>query len=270
MPKLQRLLTGAEARSLIRRNLWQLPTSGLARGYVQANLVIVEGSLAEAFETLCARNPQALPVLERMEPGCASPQRCAKDADLRTDIPKYRFYERGAVTRQVMDLRADWRDDWCAFLLGCSFSFDALLAEEGIPVRHVEEGCNVPMYETDRELAPVAPFSGRLVVSMRPIPSRDLDRVVELTQPFALAHGGPVHIGDPGMLGIADVARPDHGDPVSIRTDETPVFWACGVTSQQVATSSRLPLMVTHEPGHMFITDLHLEDLRHAPETGEG
>jgi len=227
-----------------------MPTVELAPGYVQANLVIVPSSLADAFERFCRLNSRPLPLLERTEPGSPHPNRCATAADLRTDIPKYRVYESGAMTREIPDLRSVWQDDWCAFL-----------SEAGIPVRHLDQGCNVPMYETNRPLQSSGPFSGNLVVSMRAIPFHDIDRVVELTKPLALAHGEPVQIGSPEELGIRDLDNPDYGDSVRIEDGETPVFWACGVTAQAVAKVSRISVMVTHAPGHMFITDLKTADL---------
>lgn len=252
----------SEARKRIRDGHWLSPTAPLARGFAQANLVIVERSLADDFERFCQLNPKPLPLLERMGVGSPRTVLCARDADLRTDIPKYRVYEFGAMTREIYDLLDEWQDDWCAFLLGCSFTFDALLVEAGIPVRHLEKNCNVPMYETNRILKPSGQFSGHLVVSMRPIPAQDVDLVAEITRPLQLSHGEPVHVGAPDTLGISDLDRPDYGDAVEIRTGEVPVFWACGVTAQQVAQSSRIPLMLTHAPGHMFITDLQIADLR--------
>ena len=254
-------MTGSEARLLIRAGRWRMPTVELAPGYVQANLVIVPSSLADAFERFCRLNSRPLPLLERTEPGSPHPNRCATAADLRTDIPKYRVYESGAMTREIQDLRSVWQDDWCAFLLGCSFTFDSLLSEAGIPVRHLDQGCNVPMYETNRPLLPSGSFFGNLVVSMRPIPSHNIDRVVQLTKPLDLAHGEPVQIGSPEELGIRDLDNPEYGDAVEVRDDEIPVFWACGVTAQQVAKASQIPVMVTHAPGHMFVTDLKAADL---------
>ena len=254
-------LTGSEARMLIRDGHWLLPTAPLAPGYVQANLVILASSMADDFERFCQLNPQPLPLLERLPIGSPHTAFCAREADLRTDIPKYRIYESGVMTREIPDLLDEWQDDWCAFLLGCSFTFDALLVEAGIPVRHLEQGSNVPMYETNRSLQPHGPFRGNLVVSMRPIPSRDVDRVVGFTRPLDFAHGEPVQIGTPESLGIRDLEDPEYGDPVQIETGEIPVFWACGVTAQAVARSSRIPCMVTHAPGYMFVTDLKINDL---------
>ena len=262
----ERQMTGSEARSLIRKGHWLLPTTGLAGGYVQANLVVVANSIAEEFEQFCRLNPRPLPLLERTEAGSPIPKRCAPTADLRTDVPKYHVFEVGEVVREITDLNSEWQDDWCAFLLGCSFTFDWLLRDAGIPVRHLEQGSNVPMYETNRALEPFGPFAGNLVVSMRPISSHDLDRVIELTRPLDLAHGEPIHIGSPMQLGISNLELPEYGDAVQIRDDEVPVFWACGVTAQQVARASRIPLMVTHAPGHMFITDLKVDDLENLNE----
>jgi uncharacterized protein YcsI (UPF0317 family) len=95
-----------------------------------------------------------------------------------------------------------------------------------------------------------------MVVSMRPIKSVDVARAAEISGRFPQAHGAPVHIGHPTLLGIADLARPDFGDPVEVRSDEVPVFWACGVTPQAVAQACGLPLCISHAPGKMFVTDL--------------
>ncbi|MFC2106288.1 putative hydro-lyase [Candidatus Bipolaricaulota bacterium] len=262
----ERQMTGSEARSLIRKGHWLLPTPGLAGGYVQANLVVVANSIAEEFEQFCRLNPRPLPLLERTEAGSPIPKRCAPTADLRTDVPQYHVFETGEFVQEVTDLQEKWRDDWVAFLLGCSFTFDWLLQSAGIPVRHLEQGCNVPMYETSRALQPSGPFSGNLVVSMRPVRNEDVAKVIELTTPLKLAHGAPIHVGSPTQLGILDLELPEYGDAVTIRDDEVPVFWACGVTAQQVARASRIPLMVTHAPGHMFITDLKVDDLENLSE----
>ena len=237
---------------------------GVAPGVVQANLVVLPINYADDFERFCRLNPRPLPLLERAAPGSFVPRSCAPTADLRTDLPKYHIFEAGELAQEVTDLQGVWQDDWVAFLLGCSFTFDVVLSEAGIPIRHLEQACNVPMYDTNRVLKPFGPFTGKLVVSMRPIPRHDVDRVVQLTRPLALAHGEPIQIGSPHELGVSDLDFPEYGGAVQVRDDEVPVFWACGVTAQQVARASMIPLMVTHAPGHMFITDLKLEDLEKA------
>jgi uncharacterized protein YcsI (UPF0317 family) len=181
---------------------------------------------------------------------------------LRSDIPLYRIYRNGELEQEATDVVRFWTDDLVSFLLGCSFTFDDLLRKEGVPVRHVDEGKNVSMYVTRLACRSAGAFAGPLVVSMRPIPASRLSRAVEITAGLPLAHGAPVHVGAPEKIGIADLNRPDFGDPVSIGPDEVPVFWACGVTPQAVARNARPPLMITHAPGHMFITDLAHHDLR--------
>jgi len=69
-------------------------------------------------------------------------------------------------------------------------------------------------------------------------------------------HGAPVHIGDPALIGIADLARPDYGDAVSLMPGDIPVFWACGVTPQSVILNAQPPFCITHAPGCMLVTDL--------------
>jgi uncharacterized protein YcsI (UPF0317 family) len=245
-----------EMRARIRSGEWTGPTVGLCDGYYQANLVILPQRLAEDFFLFCERNPGPCPLLESTAPGDFEPRDTAPGADLRTDVPRYRIYRDGALEKEVSDLLPFWSRDLVGFLLGCSFTFDDRLVEAGIPVRHREEGKNVSMYVTDRACAPAGPFHGPLVVSMRPIPVALVGRATELTRKLPLAHGAPVHAGDPRAIGIADLGRPDFGDAVAVGKDEVPVFWACGVTPQAVAMEAKPDLMITHAPGHMFVTDL--------------
>ncbi|PZN03375.1 MAG: putative hydro-lyase, partial [Bacillota bacterium] len=237
------------------------PTPGLAPGYAQANVVILPQKYAFDFLLFCFRNPKPCPLLDVTDVGSPVPRMVAPEADLRTDVPRYRIWENGVLKAEVTDIRDYWRDDLVGFLLGCSFTFEAALLEAGIPVRHIEEGCNVPMFVTNRPCTPAGVFHGPMVVSMRPIPQEQVVRAVQVTSRFPAVHGAPVHIGDPEALGIRDLAKPDFGDPVTIRPGEVPVFWACGVTPQAVAMSAKPEFMITHAPGHMFITDRKDEEL---------
>ncbi len=252
-------MSPAELRALFRRNEWVRPTSGLARGFVQANLVVLKKDLAFDFLLFCMRNPKPCPVLDVTEPGSPVPRMAAPAADLRTDLPKYRIYRRGELVEETTDIRSHWEEDLVAFLLGCSFTFEQALLANGIPVRHMEENCNVPMYKTNIPCVPAGRFKGPMVVSMRPIPEKQVVRAVQVTSRFPAVHGAPVQIGNPEAIGIRDLSRPDFGDPVTIREGEVPVFWACGVTPQAVAMEVKPDLMITHAPGHMFITDLRDE-----------
>jgi len=248
-------------RQQIRGGKWRRPTAGLAQGYVQANLVILPRDLAYDFLLFSQRNPKPCPVIEVTEAGSPEPILSAPGADLRRDLPRYRIYREGRLTEEVTDLMEIWTPHLVAFLLGCSFSFEAALLQAGVPVRHLEEGKNVPMFTTSLPCVPAGVFQGPLVVSMRPVPPSLVARAVQVSGRFPAVHGAPVHIGDPEAIGIRDLQRPDFGEAVSIRPGEVPVFWACGVTPQAVALQARPTLMITHAPGHMFITDLRDESL---------
>ena len=234
---------------------WRGVTSGVAPGYVQANLAILPRDLAFDFLVFCQRNPKPCPLLEVVEVGGTEPALTAPGADIRTDIPGYRIYEKGELTAEPDSLLPYWTDDLVSFLMGCSFSFETAMIDAGIPLRHQEMGCNVPMYITSIPTTPAGVFFGPMVVSMRPIKQQQVVRAVQVTSRFPATHGAPVHIGDPAAIGIKDIARPDFGDPVEVRPGEEPVFWACGVTPQAVALNCKPPLMITHAPGRMFITD---------------
>jgi uncharacterized protein YcsI (UPF0317 family) len=231
------------------------PTANLAPGFMQANLVALPEADAFDFLRFCVANPRPCPVIEVTDPGAFEPRITAPGADLRTDLPRYRVHIDGEVVDEPTTVEDVWRDDLVAFLIGCSFTFERALLAAGLPVRHIEQGTNVPMYTTAIATHPAGRFSGPLVVSMRPLTPQQAIRATEITSRFTSAHGAPVHIGDPDSLGIADIAAPQFGDPVEIRDGELPVFWACGVTPQAVAAASRPSLMITHAPGHMFVTD---------------
>jgi len=252
-------MSAAEVRSMIRANQLIKPTSGMAKGFTQANLAILKKEMAFEFLLFCQRNPKPCPVLDVTEPGSPIPQLVAPQADLRTDIPKYRIYRHGELVEEVTDIVQYWEDDMVAFLLGCSFTFEHPLMNNGIPVRHIEQDCNVSMYKTNIPCIKAGRFEGPMVVSMRPIPEKDVVRAVQVTSRFPAVHGAPIHIGNPAGIGISDIYKPDFGDPVTIKAGEVPVFWACGATPQAVAMQVKPELMITHAPGHMFITDVRDE-----------
>lgn len=255
-------------RQEIRAGRWRRPTAGLVPGYVQTNLVILPQAYAAAFGLFCDRNPRPCPLIDQTAPGDPTPRRAAPTADLRTDVPRYCVYRDGALSQVRTDLRDLWRDDLVAFLLGCSFTFEEALRDEGVPLRHLQRGTNVSMYVTNIACEPAGPFAGPMVVSMRPFAVAYVPRVVEITGRFPFAHGAPVHVGDPAAIGIGDLGRPDYGDPVPVEPGEVPVFWACGVTPQAVAVRARLPLMITHAPGYMFLTDVRAHELVATPTGG--
>jgi uncharacterized protein YcsI (UPF0317 family) len=236
----------------------------MALGYVQANLVVVPRDLAFDFLLFCQRNPKPCPLLDVTEAGSPEPRFAAPGADLRTDLPHYRVFRRGELTEEPTDITRYWRPDLVAFLLGCSFTFENALLQNGVPVRHIETGCNVPMYRTNRPCRPAGIFRGPMVVSMRPLTPEQTVKAVQVCSRFPRAHGAPIHFGNPAALGITDLARPDFGDAVDISPGEVPVFWACGVTPQAVAMEARPELLITHKPGHMFVTDLRDVELEDA------
>ena len=247
---------GEQERLRIRSGAFTGPTSGLAPGNVQANLVILPRGLAHDFLRFAQANPKPCPVLAVSEEGSPYFPTLGADLDIRTDIPRYRVWRDGVLVDEPTDVRDVWRDDLVSFAIGCSFSFEEALIEDGIDVRHISCGTNVPMYRTNIPCVPAGVFSGPLVVSMRPLKPKDAIRAVQITSRFPSVHGAPVHIGLPGSIGIADVNKPDYGDAVPIGADELPVFWACGVTPQAVIAQVKPEFCITHAPGSMLITDL--------------
>jgi uncharacterized protein YcsI (UPF0317 family) len=247
---------GSRERMRIRKGDFSGTTAGLAPGNVQANLVVLPKALAHDFLRFALANPKPCPVLAVSEPGDPHLPGLGEDLDIRTDLPRYRVWRRGELVEEPFDLFHVWRDDLVSFALGCSFSFEEALVENGIELRHITCGSNVPMYRTNIPCAPAGPFAGPLVVSMRPLKPKDAIRAIQITSRFPSVHGAPMHIGLPETIGIKDLAKPDYGDAVPVESDELPVFWACGVTPQAVIAQVRPEFSVTHAPGCMLITDL--------------
>ena len=247
--------TGLAARLLIRRDAHSGPTSGLAPGFVQANLAILPQDLAGDFLRFCQLNPKPCPLIGVSAPGDWRVPVLAEDLDLRTDLPRYRVWRNGTIADEPSDITRYWCDELVAFAIGCSFSFEQALIEDGIELRHFTCDCTVPMYRTSIATVPAGPFHGPVVVSMRPMKPKDAIRAVQITTRFPAVHGAPIHLAKPQAIGIGDLAKPDWGDAVPVYEDEIPVFWACGVTPQSVIMAAKPDFCITHYPGAMLVTD---------------
>lgn len=253
-------------RHAIREGRWRGTTHDMARGHVQANLAILPASHALDFLRFCLRNPKPCPLLDVTDTGNPEPSRVAPGADLRSDLSRYIVYRDGRKSEEVSDLRALWRPDHVGFVMGCSLSFDAALTDDGIDPGLLRRGdgvkqAHIPVFTSNIPCVPAGPFQGNLVVSLKPVPRHLVDRVRAVTERYPLAHGGPVHVGDPAAIGV-DPSRAEWTEPCELGPDDVPMFWGCGVTPQAVALAARIPEMITHAVGHMFITDLTLEDIR--------
>jgi uncharacterized protein YcsI (UPF0317 family) len=254
--------TGTEARRLIRGGSFLQPTSGVAPGNVQANVAVLPKDVAFEFLLFCQRNPKPCPVIEVIEPGKVEAALTAPGSDIRTDVALYRVFKNGELVDEPENIESHWRDDLVTFLLGCSFSFEHALMANGIALPYYGTDRNCPMFITNIETARSGSFGGPMVVSHRWIPQDKVVRAVQATSRFPNTHGAPIHIGDPSKIGISDITKPDFGEVWEQGSDdEVPVFWACGVTPQSVAMASKPELMITHSPGHMFVTDIKDEDL---------
>lgn len=252
----------SEVRALFRSGKLTSQTSGMCSGYAQANLCVLPKEYAYDFLLFTQRNSKSCPVLEVSDVGCRTLKKIAHDADIATDIPQYRIWKEGNLVGEFTDVASFWRNDLVSFLIGCSFSFEYDLIAAGIEVRNISLGCNVPMYITNIDTVPAGIFSGKMVVSMRPVPYDQIVKAVEVCADMPRVHGAPIHIGDPSIIGIKNLDKPDFGDAVPVRNGEVPVFWCCGVTPQSVVMKSKPSFCITHAPGHMFITDVKNADLK--------
>ncbi|MDG9793550.1 putative hydro-lyase [Brucella anthropi] len=243
-------------RAAIRANGYTSHTAGLGQGFLQANLVILSEEYALDFLRYCQRNPKPCPLIGVSDTGNPHLFTAGRDLDLRTDVPAYNVYRGGTLERCVNDIHDLWRDDMVAFAIGCSFTFEDALIKAGIDLWHITNDTTVPMFRTNVETFPAGPFRGPIVVSLRMVPDDKVDLVRSISARFPLAHGSPIHWGDPAKIGIDNLAAPDWGDPVPVLPNYTPMFWACGVTPQAAIENAALPLCITHKPGHMLITDI--------------
>ena len=243
-------------RAAIRSGAYRSHTAGLAAGRLQANVAIMRERHALDFMRYCQRNPKPCPLVGVSDTGDPLMRTLGHDIDIRTDVPAYNVYRDGRLTDTASDIRDLWEEDFVAFALGCSFTFENALIEAGIPVWHIANDTTVPMFRSGLETMPAGRFGGRMVVSMRAIDADQVDRATEIAGRYPLAHGRPVHAGDPAAIGIADAGRPDWGDPAPVEPGQVPVFWACGVTPQVALETAGLDICITHKPGHMLITDI--------------
>ena len=246
--------TPAQARALF-RTTDVATTAGFSAGFAQANLIALDKKYAFDFLLFAQRNPKPCPLLGVLEPGEVSSPLLA-GGDIRTDIPSYRVFSHGSLIDEPTDATAYWTENTVAFVIGCSFTFEQALLDNNVPVAHIEQGVNVPMYLTNIDCEPAGAFSGKMVVSMRPIPANLVSDAVRITSRYPAVHGAPVHVGEPGLIGIDDLAAPDFGDAVDIPAGWVPVFWACGVTPQSIVMHSKPELAICHSPGKMLITDV--------------
>ena len=246
--------TPAQARALF-RTTDVATTAGFSAGFAQANLIALDRKYAFDFLLFAQRNPKPCPLLGVLEPGEVSSPLLA-GGDIRSDIPSYRVFSHGSLIDEPTDATAYWTENTVAFVIGCSFTFEQALLDNNVPVAHIEQGVNVPMYLTNIDCEPAGVFSGKMVVSMRPIPANLVSDAVRITSRYPAVHGAPVHVGEPGLIGIDDLAAPDFGDAVDIPAGWVPVFWACGVTPQSIVMHSKPELAICHSPGKMLITDV--------------
>jgi len=245
-------------RQLIRSSEFTGNTSGYAQGKVQGNIVILPQDWASDFLQFCQLNPKPCPLIGMSStPGDFTLNDFGEDIDIRTDVPGYQLFEHGQLIKEFTDIKMLWREDLVTFVLGCSFSFEESLIADGIDIRNISENKNVPMYRTNITCKTAGRFRGNTVVSMRPMLAKDAIRAIQICSRFPSVHGAPIHFGEPNLIGIDDINIPDYGDSVTIKTNEVPVFWACGVTPQLALRQSKPPFCITHSPGKMLVTDIN-------------
>jgi uncharacterized protein YcsI (UPF0317 family) len=247
----------SELRAMIRSGQHTEHTSGWCNGYVQCNVVILPKSWADEFLQFCQLNPKPCPIIAMSKgPGDTGIAEIGPDFDIRSDVPMYRIWRNGELVDEVTDISHVWQQDLVTFLLGCSFSFEEALIADGLEVRNITQGTNVPMYNTNIACKPAGRLHGNTVVSMRPFKPVDAIRMIQICSRFPAVHGAPIHFGDPAAIGIEDINTTDYGDPVTIKEGEVPVFTACGVTPQAAIAAAKPEFCITHSPGCMVVSDI--------------
>lgn len=251
-------MESALLRNKIRNGKFTSQTSGECKNFLQTNVVILHKKYAYDFLLFCQRNNKPCPIIEVFDIGDPEAKLAAPNSDIRFDVPKYRIYKSGKLFDETINIENYWTNDLVTFLLGCSFNFEHELVKYNFNLPYYSTSKTVPMFNTNIKTIPSGSFFGNTVVTLRWIPRSRIDEVIEISSKYISSHGSPVHIGDPSKIGIKDLSNPDYGDAwINHDKSMVPVFWACGVTPQNIALSSKIDFMITHSPGHMFITDLN-------------
>ena len=249
-------------RKNIRNGLFRGQTSGECKNFIQTNVVILDKKYAYDFLVFCQRNSKPCPIIEVLDPGVFEAKITTPNSDIRFDVPKYRVYTNGKLKEELHEIESYWNKDLVTFLLGCSFSFEHELVESGFYLPYYYSSRTVPMFNTNIPTTPSGNFNGNMVVTLRWIDEKRVDEVIAISSKYTDSHGSPVHIGDPEKIGIKDITQPDYGNQwINNDKNYLPVFWACGVTPQNIVLSSKIDFMITHSPGHMFITDLSTSNI---------
>tara|TARA_B100001996_G_scaffold222315_1_gene170954 strand:+ start:5050 stop:5850 length:801 start_codon:yes stop_codon:yes gene_type:complete len=244
-----------EVRKTIRNNKYTEQTAGIADKYVQGNICILPSKYADDFTSFCKKNPKPCPLIGLGVKGDPALPKLG-EIDIRTDVPQYRVWKKNKLIDEPLDIKKYWNKDLVTFVLGCSMSFELPLIEAGVEIQHIKNNTTVPMYKTSIDCVPAGQFSGKLVVSMRPLNAKDAIKSIEISSKFPAVHGAPIHLGNPDEIGIKNIMKPEYGDPPrKIKNNEMPVFWACGVTPQSILEKSKPDFCITHKPGRMLITD---------------
>jgi uncharacterized protein YcsI (UPF0317 family) len=250
-----------EFRQYVRKGEFTTTTRNACPGYAHANLVVVPKELAYNFFLFCIRNPKPCPIVDVTEPGNPHPLLVAPEADLRTDLPKYKVFKDGELVAEPTDIMDYWRDDSVAFLLGCSYTQDWVFRSANIKYRLTGA------FATNIPCIPASPFKGNLAVSCRMVKgAENVVRVIQVSSRYPQVHGAPVHLGDPEAIGIPDPYHSELSPYFASQNlveepGDIPLFFACGVTPQLVAVESKVPFLITHWTGHMFVTDVPVEKL---------
>lgn len=250
-----------ELRLALRNNELEGETAGMAPGYLQTGLITFPKEYAYDFLLFAQRNPKPCPIFDVTDPGGYEPKFFAPGADLRTDLGKYMVYKNGELIDTPRDVVKYWRDDLVSCLVGCSYTFEGALKRAGFKITHEETQSIVSIFKTNIPCNPTNLIQGPLVVSMRPFHYSKIPRVVQITSRYPASHGAPVHIGDPSLIGIKDISKPDFGDPTEFKPGEVPVFWACGLTTHVAMSGIKPEIVIAQYPGYMFVTDINEEDL---------
>tara|TARA_B100000029_G_scaffold50088_2_gene45638 strand:+ start:5888 stop:6676 length:789 start_codon:yes stop_codon:yes gene_type:complete len=235
------------------------PTSSYAYGYIQANLVILDKAHAFDFLSFSMLNPSPCPILEVLDPGNPYPVKSASDSDIRYDLGKYLIFQNNK-SKIVQNIKYYWTNSKVTFLIGCLFSMQKHFEESGMIINHLNENKVDPTFITNIPTNSFGIFDGPMIVSMWPIHKNYISKAITISSKLPSVHGKPVHVGDPSLIGIKDIEKPDYGDIIKLKPDEIPVFWGCGITPQLIAQQKNID-MITHHPGNMYITDLKTNEM---------
>lgn len=245
-------------RHFCRTNQFEHLTNGFCPGYQQANLIIIPKQYAYDFLLYCNRNKSLFTLIEATDIGSFEPYSAAFNADLRTDLPKYKLMDLGMFVADMDNISEVWEEDFVSFLISDTSNFDYVLRMHDVPIRYAEENLQPPIYQTTLQSSLTNDFFSPIMVQMYPMMKETMIKAIELAEKYPNQFVKPIHFGNSHDIGIKDLKDPLHGDYLPIHEGEIPVFWPSPYTAVTALINSKIKTAIVNDRGFCFVTDIKI------------